>query len=123
MATTYLRSKVFPPEKAHLTTPEEERAWRIAQTRGMLQDNTMLTFKVVPTADPERIVAYSGWYKPAQPNMEKTDMQANEDNDDDDDGDDQPLASMDLEVSKQHSAAVDEARKSIWGEDGNYWGA
>jgi len=120
----------YPPERAHLTTPEDLRAWRLRQMRQTHQNDQAVTFKVIAHDEvPElrTVVAYSVWYSPEY-DWNKTSHRKQHativdpsvppsDSDCDHTEDDDPRpACQDPEIPRSQQAALDNMRKDVWGE-------
>lgn len=143
MATNYLHSKVFPPEKAYLTPTDELFAWRVGRIRKLLEGQDLIYFKVVPTENPSKVVGYCGWFKPGhfkRTTLAETEGQAVIDlnanikpqrEGNSEEAGQSPIANeqrsngfpacIDQEAFKAFLANMDEERKSIWGDDANFW--
>ena len=136
---SYLHSKVYPEEKAHLTPPEELFAWRVKRLRKAMAADDFLYFKIIHQDEPQKVVAYAGWYTPGHfqsSNLSDTYGNASIKTNTEADMTAQGVleapattgetshdfpACMDVEVHKEFLAKLDEERKKIWGDNADYW--
>jgi len=120
----------YPPERAHLTTPEDLRAWQLRRMGQTHQNDQAVAFKVIAhDSAPElrTVVAYSVWYSPEYdwnktshrkqhaPIVDTSVPASDSDRDHTEDDDPRP-ACQDPESSKLQQAALDKMRKDVWGE-------
>lgn len=132
MGSSYLHSLVYPKEKAHLTSPEALFNWRVARMKKQMQAEDRLDYIVVPLDEPDKVAGAATWFEPGHfkhaKDLAETIIPASDDtageptsNEQPEDKLDDPPASMDADVLREHMAVLDIERKEIWGDDANFW--
>lgn len=133
------RQTLFPQHLAHLTAPDELKAWRINYFTKTYGEKNAKCFKAVqhgPDAI-EQVVGFSVWYPPG-PGGDGDSTKESHENDSQDGNsyatsavipmseslirpeDDLP-ACIDSEFLKSHVSDLAIMKKEIWGDDANFW--
>ena len=60
----YAQSVVWPKSRAHLTSPEDVLAHRVARLRKGMESEHSLYYKIVDINNPDRIIGAANWHKP-----------------------------------------------------------
>lgn len=142
-AGTALRTRVYPQEKAHLSSKEEVLAWRVGRLRKTLASKDGLFYKVTPLDDSTRLVGYAAWFTPGHfahttlsdgLHAQQAEMSGGEPSLDvvvpeipeqppskEEEKKEGVPACVDVEMYEAILAKCDEQRKKVWGDDNNYY--
>lgn len=125
------RDWIFPDRLAHLTPPAELAQWRANRMRKQLEKGVLLHYKCVPADDHSKVIGYTAWNRPGHFEEGKSLTQSwgldgkKEGKDEaksapKEDAEAFPAA-LDVEAQRYAMTTIDEQRKKIWGDGGNYW--
>lgn len=127
-----LQRATFPPHLAHLTTPDELKAWRLRRWKKYDSNDHALAFKVVAKDETEPVgtlVGYAIWYRPGydwDDADEKTMKELRHDQTDPDSTSTQitsngPPACVDVGTMEASRTGITRMRRRVWADESNYW--